>query len=148
MKFALTKRLNPKKNTISTVTVTWEPHMFLNHVSQRVLFFLSTRPVSHDLITSRTNTCTPTQRGLFMLFWSCVESDGDINVFHNFITNQKWSLRAIRNICWDIPAALQHFRFSYTEKYLEVPACPNFIYLLIFLYFVKQVLMECPAMYW
>lgn len=146
MKFALTKRLNPKKNTISTVTVTC--NLGTSHV------FKPCEPKSTFLsvYTSRISWSHhfPNQhvRGLFMLFWSCVESDGDINVFHNFITNQKWSLRAIRNICWDIPAALQHFRFSYTEKYLEVPACPNFIYLLIFLYFVKQVLMECPAMYW
>lgn len=159
MKFALTKRLNPKKNTISTVTVTCNlgtSHVFKPCEPKSTFLSVYTSRISwsHHFPNQHVHANTARAFHAILVLYSMrhvfrgVESDGDINVFHNFITNQKWSLRAIRNICWDIPAALQHFRFSYTEKYLEVPACPNLIYLLIFLYFVKQVLMECPAMYW
>lgn len=69
--------------------------MFLNHVSQRVLFFLSTRPISHHFPNQHVHANTARAFHDILVLYSMrhvfrgVESDCDINVFHNFITNQK-----------------------------------------------------------
>lgn len=126
-----------QKNTLSTATVTCNlgtSHVFKPLISEPKSTFLSVYTSriswSHHFPNQHVHANTARAFHAILVPYSMRHVfRGDINVFHNFITNQKWSLRAIRNICWDFPAAMQHFRFSYTEKYLEVPPTQIFIFI-------------------